>query len=69
MPRHKPGVLLITHDVEEAVLLADRSSCSRMVRISLNVAIDLPRPRRVGGPEFDALRDRFLKELGVAQPH
>jgi sulfonate transport system ATP-binding protein len=38
-------------------------------RISLNLEVDLPRPRRVGGQEFDALRDRFLSELGVQQPH
>ena len=66
--RHRPGVLLVTHDVEEAVLLADRVFVLKEGRISLNLPIDLPRPRRVGGPEFDALRDRFLEELGVGQP-
>jgi sulfonate transport system ATP-binding protein len=63
--RHKPGVLLVTHDVEEAVLLADRVFVLKEGQISLNLAVELPRPRRVGGPEFDALRDRFLEELGV----
>jgi sulfonate transport system ATP-binding protein len=67
--RHKPGVLLVTHDVEEAVLLADRVFVLKEGRISLNLPVDLPRPRRVGGPEFDALRDRFLGELGVEQAH
>jgi sulfonate transport system ATP-binding protein len=67
--RHKPGVLLVTHDVEEAVLLADRVFVLKEGRISLNLPIDLPRPRRVGGAEFDTLRDRFLNELGVTQPH
>jgi sulfonate transport system ATP-binding protein len=67
--RHKPGVLLVTHDVEEAVLLADRVIVLKEGRISLNLEVDLPRPRRVGGKEFDALRDRFLSELGVQQPH
>ncbi|MGA2306614.1 MAG: ABC transporter ATP-binding protein [Acidimicrobiales bacterium] len=67
--RHKPGVLLVTHDVEEAVLLADRVFVLKEGRISLNVEVNLPRPRRVGGEEFDALRDRFLGELGVQQPH
>ncbi len=66
--RHKPGVLLVTHDVEEAVLLADRVFVLKQGRISLNLAVNLPRPRRVGGQEFDALRDRFLTELGVEQP-
>jgi sulfonate transport system ATP-binding protein len=66
--RHRPGVLLVTHDVEEAVLLADRVLVLTGGRISLDLAIDLPRPRRVGGPEFDAYRDRFLAELGVLEP-
>jgi sulfonate transport system ATP-binding protein len=66
--RHRPGVLLVTHDVEEAVLLADRVLVLTEGRISLDLAIDLPRPRRVGGPEFDAFRDRFLAELGVLEP-
>jgi sulfonate transport system ATP-binding protein len=66
--RHKPGVLLVTHDVEEAVLLADRVFVLREGQISLNLAVEIPRPRRVGGPEFDALRDRFLEELGVGLP-
>ncbi|HXA33378.1 MAG TPA: ABC transporter ATP-binding protein [Acidimicrobiales bacterium] len=66
--RHRPGVLLVTHDVEEAVLLADRVFVLKDGRISLDLGIDLPRPRRIGGPEFDAFRDRFMAELGVLDP-
>ncbi|HEX4246103.1 MAG TPA: ABC transporter ATP-binding protein [Acidimicrobiales bacterium] len=66
--RHRPGVLLVTHDVEEAVLLADRVFVLTDGQISLDLTIDLPRPRRIGGPEFDALRDRFMAELGVLDP-
>jgi sulfonate transport system ATP-binding protein len=65
--RHRPGVLLVTHDVEEAVLLADRVLVLREGRICLDVAVDLARPRRIGGPTFDALRDRLLAELGVSR--
>jgi len=63
--RHRPGVLLVTHDVEEAVLLADRVLVLREGRISVDLAVDLSRPRRIGGQTFDALRDRLLAELGV----
>ena len=63
--RYRPGVLLVTHDVEEAVLLADRVAVLKDGRIAVDQPVDLPRPRRVGGPEFDGLRDRFLADLGV----
>ncbi len=66
--RHRPGVRLVTHDVDEAVLLADRVLVRKDGRISLDVDIELPRPRRIGGPGFDALRGRFLAELGVLGP-
>jgi sulfonate transport system ATP-binding protein len=36
-------------------------------RISLDQRVDLPRPRRIGGEAFDALRNRFLLELGVGE--
>jgi sulfonate transport system ATP-binding protein len=63
--RHHPGVLLVTHDVEEAILLADRVLVLTDSRISLDRTVELPRPRRVGGEAFDGLRDRLLAELGV----
>jgi sulfonate transport system ATP-binding protein len=63
--RHHPGVLLVTHDVEEAILLADRVLVLTDSRISLDRVVELPRPRRVGGEAFDELRDRLLAELGV----
>ena len=66
--RHRPGVLLVTHDVEEALLLADRVLVLKDGRISLDLGIDLPRPRHIGGAEFDALRDQFMAELGVLDP-
>ncbi|WP_067539136.1 ABC transporter ATP-binding protein [Nocardia crassostreae] len=59
--RHRPGVLLVTHDVDEALLLADRALVLADGRIARDLAIELPRPRRRDHPEFFALR----AELGV----
>ncbi|MCM6778578.1 ABC transporter ATP-binding protein [Nocardia sp. CDC159] len=63
--RHRPGVLLVTHDVDEALLLADRALVLADGRIARDIRIDLPRPRRRDRPEFTALRHELLSELGV----
>ncbi|SNB78383.1 sulfonate transport system ATP-binding protein [Arboricoccus pini] len=62
---HRPAVLLVTHDVDEALLLADRAVVLDQGRIAADVAIDLERPRRHADPRFIALRQRLLGELGV----
>lgn len=59
------AVLLVTHDVDEAVLLADRVLVMDEGRISYDVQVPLDRPRDVGDPGFAALRTRLLAELGV----
>ncbi len=61
-------VILVTHDVEEAVLLSDRVVVlsPRPGRIVEEIAIDLPRPRRyetVTDPHFVALKARVLAAL------
>ncbi|MFO1172923.1 MAG: ABC transporter ATP-binding protein [Hyphomicrobiaceae bacterium] len=66
--RHKLTVLFITHDVEEAVYLADRVAVmsNRPGRIKTIVPIDLPRPRRyemVASPEFQRLHRTVLDEI------
>jgi len=63
--RHRPAVLLVTHDVEEAVLLADRILVLKDGRISTDLTIELDRPRVIGGERFDDYRSRFLADLGV----
>ncbi|ATD71359.1 MULTISPECIES: ABC transporter ATP-binding protein [Gordonia] len=62
---HRPATLLVTHDVEEALLLADRALILRGGHIDEEIVVDLPRPRRVTDPEFVALRSRLLAGLGV----
>lgn len=63
--RHGPAVLLVTHDVEEAILLADRIVVLERGRISLDVPVAIPRPRRRNGQRFDDLRTMLLAALGV----
>ena len=63
-------VMFITHDVEEAVYLADRVIVlsARPGEIKRELKIDLPRPRRQGmiaEPEFGELVRELLAELGV----
>lgn len=59
------AVLLVTHDVEEALLLADRVLVMRDGVIAYDSPVGLDRPRRAGDPAFAALRSRLLAELGV----
>ncbi|MET9294139.1 ABC transporter ATP-binding protein [Streptomyces sp. NPDC003077] len=59
------AVLLVTHDVEEAVLLADRVLVMENGVIAYETSVDLPRPRDVSDPRFAALRARLLDRLGV----
>jgi sulfonate transport system ATP-binding protein len=63
--RHRPAVLLVTHDVDEAVLLADRVLVLDGGRIALDRRVELPPPRRHSDPGFGALRGDLLAALGV----
>jgi sulfonate transport system ATP-binding protein len=62
---HGPTTLIVTHDVDEAILLADRVLVLDQGRIAADIAVDLARPRSHGEPGFAALRRRLLAELGV----
>jgi sulfonate transport system ATP-binding protein len=59
------AVLLVTHDVEEAVLLADRVLVMDDGVIAYETPVDLPRPRDIADPAFAALRAELLRRLGV----
>jgi sulfonate transport system ATP-binding protein len=58
--------VLVTHDVDEAILLADRVLVLSGGRISLDLPVDFPQPRIRSGRDFSDLRIRLLSELGVA---
>jgi len=65
--RHRCAVLLVTHDVVEALLLADRVLLMKDGVIAHETRVDLPRPRSISDAGFAELRDRLLGWLGVGQ--
>jgi ABC-type nitrate/sulfonate/bicarbonate transport system ATPase subunit len=71
--RESKTILLVTHDVEEAVFLSDQVHVmsSRPGRIVLSLDVELPRPRTpqiTGAPEFLALKQRLLEPLADSLP-
>jgi sulfonate transport system ATP-binding protein len=62
--------LLVTHDVAEAVTIADRVIMIDDGKIALDIVVDLPRPRARGSAEVATLEGRILDELfaGAANP-
>ncbi|MFT4123217.1 MAG: ABC transporter ATP-binding protein [Microbacteriaceae bacterium] len=63
--RYRPAVLLVTHDVDEAILLADRVIVLTQGRISLDTHVSLPEHDRRRSSRFVELRKQLLTELGV----
>ena len=63
--RHRFAVLLVTHDVHEAVTLADRVLVLDGGRLRHEVVVDLPRPREHGGAEAACLAGVLLGHLGL----
>jgi sulfonate transport system ATP-binding protein len=64
---HRPAVLLVTHDVDEAILLADRVAVLQEGKVGVELEIPFDRPRRRGVAGFGDLRRRLLAELGVEE--
>ncbi|MFC1411228.1 ABC transporter ATP-binding protein [Streptacidiphilus sp. N1-12] len=63
--RHRPSVLLVTHDVDEAIVLADRVLVLDQGRFSLDLTIDLAHPRSYRDPHLGEYREQLLSALGV----
>jgi sulfonate transport system ATP-binding protein len=55
--------IIVTHDVSEAVALADRILLLEDGRVAMDVAVDLPRPRRRGDAGAAAIEGRVLDRL------
>ena len=63
--RHRPGVLLVTHDVDEAIALADRALVMRNGLIVASFDVPPAARRHRGDAAAVALRETLLDQLGV----
>ena len=59
------GIILVTHNIEEAVLMCDRVLLfsSSPARVSADIRIDLPQPRERTSPAFEDYVDRIYVEM------
>jgi sulfonate transport system ATP-binding protein len=64
--RHDSTMLLVTHDVDEAIGLGDRVLVMRDGRIGSEHTVDLDTAHRAHGHDRDRLRAELLVELGLA---
>lgn len=64
---HGPAVLMVTHDVDEALGLADRALVLKDGHIAKEFEIPLERPRDRDHPALVSLRHQLLAELGVGK--
>ncbi|WP_296945308.1 ATP-binding cassette domain-containing protein [uncultured Massilia sp.] len=62
---HERGftAVLVTHDVPEAVVLADRILLVEDGRVALDLRVDLPRPRQRGSADFGAIEKQVLDRV------
>jgi sulfonate transport system ATP-binding protein len=61
--RERCTVLLVTHDVAEALLLADRVVVLQDGRLTRDLRVALPRPRHRGDPQLGAWEDELMDDL------
>ena len=69
--KYQPTVLFVTHDVEEALLLADRVLVLADGHFVHDEPVTFPSPRHRTDVEFQTMRERVMKVLGVVDemPH
>lgn len=67
LEQERHTVLLVTHDIEEAIHLADRILVlsQRPTRVQATFSVPFAHPRRISSPEAQALKDSVLQALGV----
>ncbi len=64
----RPTMILVTHDIEEALVLSDRIIVMRGSpgRIHQDFTLDLPRPRQITELNFQHWKERVLSELDLS---
>jgi ABC-type nitrate/sulfonate/bicarbonate transport system ATPase subunit len=67
LEKERHTLVLITHDVEEAIHLSDQILVlsQRPATIQANFQVPFPQPRRLTSPEAQALKESILRELGL----
>jgi sulfonate transport system ATP-binding protein len=63
--RHHPAVVMVTHDVDEAIVLADRVVVMKDGRIAYHAPVAVAHPRRRNDPVLETLRGQLMAQLGV----
>jgi sulfonate transport system ATP-binding protein len=63
--QHRPAILLVTHDVDEALALADRVLVLAGGRIAHEERVTIERPRAPEHPDLVRQRRQLLTKLGV----
>jgi NitT/TauT family transport system ATP-binding protein len=61
-------IVFVTHDVDEAVQLADRVIVlsSRPAKVRDILTVDIDHPRKLSSPRYLELRDELLTKIGLA---
>ncbi|MFE7858008.1 ABC transporter ATP-binding protein [Streptomyces sp. NPDC057403] len=67
--RHQAAMLLVTHDVDEAIALADRVVVMNNGRIGTSHEVNLTAADREASVAREELRARLLEDLGLAGQH
>ncbi|PLZ02150.1 sulfonate ABC transporter ATP-binding protein [Burkholderia sp. WAC0059] len=64
--RYRFGAVIVTHDLDEALILADRVILLSRGTVCHETRVDLPRERDVTSPEFNALKRDLLGQFSLS---
>lgn len=64
--KYRFGAVVVTHDLDEALILADRIVILSRGRICHETRVDLPRERDETSPEFNALKRELRKQFSLS---